>query len=251
MEAGSTCSYAMPPSQSCQSPDVMFTPLDSDLKSLNLAVVGHQEWVTFLEVDELPRPGRIGRASRDLEEPAGAGAVVAVQLARLTGRRVLFFTALGRDSIGERSEQRLKELGVEPVVAWREQPSRRGISLVDPGGDPDVAATLAGIMQGAGYALPVTPDSNNLTSMSKQRAAGAIGTVKITQVDSEGKPLETWTLWNAFAQEINFGGTLAYGNDELTEYTLKVRYDWAQLETASEGSSIVVPNENLFFDISR
>ena len=113
----------------------MPTPLDSELKSLKLAVVGHQEWVTFLEVDALPRPGRIGRASRDLEEPAGAGAVIAVQLARLTGQRVLFFTALGRDAIGQRSEQRLRELGVEPVVAWRDQPSRRGISLMDPSGD--------------------------------------------------------------------------------------------------------------------
>ena len=113
----------------------MPTSLDSELKSLKLAVVGHQEWVTFLEVDALPRPGRIGRASRDLEEPAGAGAVIAVQLARLTGQRVLFFTALGRDAIGQRSEQRLRELGVEPVVAWRDQPSRRGISLMDPSGD--------------------------------------------------------------------------------------------------------------------
>ena len=94
-----------------------------------------KEWVTFLDVDALPQPGCISRASRSLEEPAGAGAVVAVQLARLTGRPVLFFTALGRDAIGERSVQRLKELGVEPVVAWRDGPSRRGISLMDPGGD--------------------------------------------------------------------------------------------------------------------
>jgi len=125
------------------------------------------------------------------------------------------------------------------------------IKMVDPGGDPDVAATLAGIMAGAGYKLPVTPDSDNLTSMSKQKAAGAIGTVKITQVDSEGKPMETWTLWNAFAQEVNFGGTLTYGNDELTEYVLKIRYDWAQLETAAGGSSVAQLGEKLFFDISR
>ena len=111
------------------------TPSAGDLRSLRLAVVGHQEWVTFLDVDALPQPGCISRASRSLEEPAGAGAVVAVQLARLTGRPVLFFTALGRDAIGERSVQRLKELGVEPVVAWRDGPSRRGISLMDPGGD--------------------------------------------------------------------------------------------------------------------
>lgn len=125
------------------------------------------------------------------------------------------------------------------------------IKMVDPGGDPDVAATLAGIMQGAGYQLPVSPDSNNLTSMSKQKAAGAVGTVKITQVDSEGKPMETWTLWNAFAQEVNFGGTLAYGNDELTEYVLKIRYDWAQLETEGGSSSVARLGEKLFFDISR
>ena len=123
--------------------------------------------------------------------------------------------------------------------------------MVDPGGDPDVAATLAGIVAGAGYKLPTTPDSDNLTSMSKQKAAGALGSVKITQVDSDGKMIEEWTLWNAFAQEIDFGGTLAYGNDELTEVKLKIRYDWAQLSTANEGSSVVTPGENLFFDISR
>ena len=106
-----------------------------DLSHLKLAVVGHQEWVTFLQVDALPQPGRISRSLRDLEEPAGAGAVVAVQLARLTGQRIPFFTALGRDAIGERSVARLQSLGVDPLVAWRDRPSRRGISLVDDGGD--------------------------------------------------------------------------------------------------------------------
>lgn len=107
----------------------------NDLSHLKLAVIGHQEWVTFLQVNALPQPGRISRSLRDLEEPAGAGAVVAVQLARLTGQRIPFFTALGRDAIGERSVARLEALGVDPLVAWRDRPSRRGISLVDDGGD--------------------------------------------------------------------------------------------------------------------
>ena len=134
------CACVMRPNPSC--PPLNSVALSDlpdlsalNLSALNLAVIGHQEWVTFLEVDCLPQPGRISRACRSLEEPAGAGAVVAVQLARLTGRRVLFFTALGSDAIGQRSEQRLRELGVEPVIAWREIPSRRGISLMDPGGD--------------------------------------------------------------------------------------------------------------------
>jgi len=109
--------------------------MQASLSSLRLAVVGHQEWVTFLQVDALPTPGRISRALRSLEEPAGAGAVAAVQLARLTGRRIPFFTALGRDAIGEQSIRRLVDLGVDPHVAWRDRPSRRGISLVDDGGD--------------------------------------------------------------------------------------------------------------------
>lgn len=117
----------------------MIAELPSDLlaslSSLRLAVVGHQEWVTFLQVDALPQPGRISRALRSIEEPAGAGAVAAVQLARLTGQRVPFFTALGRDAIGKQSVKRLVEFGVEPHVAWREGPSRRGISLVDDSGD--------------------------------------------------------------------------------------------------------------------
>tara|TARA_R110002020_G_scaffold171938_1_gene362060 strand:+ start:568 stop:1173 length:606 start_codon:yes stop_codon:yes gene_type:complete len=124
------------------------------------------------------------------------------------------------------------------------------ITMVDPGGDPDVVATLAGILVGAGYNLPDTPDSEKLTSMSKQKAAGALGQVKITQVDAEGQMVEEWTLWNAFVTEVDFGGTLAYGNDELTEVKLKLRYDWAELNTAAEGSAIANVDSK-FFDISR
>ena len=105
------------------------------IKDLKLAVIGHQEWVNFLVVDALPSAGLISRASRSLEEPAGAGAVVAVQLAQQTGRRVSFFTALGRDHIAERSVKRLQDLGVDSFVAWRKGPSRRGISLSDASGD--------------------------------------------------------------------------------------------------------------------
>ena len=102
---------------------------------MRLAVVGHVEWVEFLAVDQLPRPGTIGHALRSLQEPAGGGAVVAVQMARLQPQTVQFFTALGRDSVGEACVKRLENLGLEVHVAWREVPTRRGVSLVDDGGD--------------------------------------------------------------------------------------------------------------------
>jgi len=114
----------------------------SALPPLRLAVVGHVEWVEFLAVDQLPHPGAIGHALRTLQEPAGGGAVVAVQMARLQPRPVQFFTALGRDSIGEACVQRLEDLGLDVHVAWREAPTRRGVSMVD--GEGDRAITVIG-----------------------------------------------------------------------------------------------------------
>ena len=108
---------------------------DSSLAALNLAVVGHVEWVSFVAVEQLPVAGSIERATSFLEEPAGGGAVVAVQLARLSGKRVRFFTALGRDATGERAAERLSELGLDLEVAWRDAPTRRGVSFVDRSGD--------------------------------------------------------------------------------------------------------------------
>ena len=111
---------------------------DSALAALNLAVVGHVEWVSFVAVEQLPVAGSIDRASAFLEEPAGGGAVVAVQLARLSGKRVRFFTSLGRDATGERSAERLSELGLDLEVAWRDAPTRRGVSFVDRAGDRSI-----------------------------------------------------------------------------------------------------------------
>ncbi|MEB3168903.1 MAG: PfkB family carbohydrate kinase [Synechococcaceae cyanobacterium] len=108
------------------------------LPPLRLAVVGHVEWVSFLEVEALPSAGLIGHARRFLEEPAGGGAVAAVQMAQLLGRPVPFFTALGRDAIGEQAVERLSALGLEMHVAWREGPTRRGISFVDGHGDRSI-----------------------------------------------------------------------------------------------------------------
>ena len=114
----------------------------SALPPLRLAVVGHVEWVEFLEVDQLPSPGAIGHALRALQEPAGGGAVVAVQMARLQQQPVQFFTALGRDSLGEACVKRLEDLGLEVHVAWREESTRRGVSMVD--GEGDRAITVIG-----------------------------------------------------------------------------------------------------------
>ena len=97
---------------------------------MRVAVVGHVEWIEFARVERVPAPGEIVHALEAWEEPAGGGAVAAVQLARLAGE-CLFFTALGDDSLGRRAKGRLEALGVRVEVAWRPEPQRRAFVYLD------------------------------------------------------------------------------------------------------------------------
>lgn len=98
--------------------------------SPKVAVVGHVEWVTFARVPYIPSVGEIVHAQDPFDEPAGGGAVAAVQLARLAGAAVLV-TALGEDEHGRRSVERLAELGVEVWGSRRAAPTRTAVTLVD------------------------------------------------------------------------------------------------------------------------
>jgi ribokinase len=95
-----------------------------------VAVVGHVEWVQFARVPHVPAAGEVMHANEPFEEPAGGGAVAAVQLARLAGEAVLL-SALGEDEQGRRSVVRLEELGVRVHAALRSGPTRRAVTLVD------------------------------------------------------------------------------------------------------------------------
>jgi ribokinase len=92
--------------------------------------VGHVEWVCFARVARVPRTGEVMHAREPFEEPAGGGAVAAVQLARLAGEAVLV-TALGEDEHGRRAVTRLGELGVQVWAASRSSPTRTAVTLVD------------------------------------------------------------------------------------------------------------------------
>ena len=60
--------------------------------------------------------------------------MVAVALARL-GAEVDFFCALGDDRLGHDADERLRRLGVRTHVAWREEPTRRAVTLLDGDGE--------------------------------------------------------------------------------------------------------------------
>ncbi|HST26376.1 MAG TPA: PfkB family carbohydrate kinase [Gaiellaceae bacterium] len=101
---------------------------------MRLAVVGHVEWVEFLRVPHLPAAGEIVHTSDAWAEPAGGGAVAAVQLAKLAGSAD-FFTALGDDELGRRAHEELSALGLRLHVAWRDEPQRRAETFVDDAGE--------------------------------------------------------------------------------------------------------------------
>jgi ribokinase len=108
---------------------------------VRVAVVGHIEWVQFARVEHVPEPGEIVSALEVWEEPAGGGAVAAVQLANLNGS-VDFFTSLGDDDIARRSRERLTSLGVTVHADAAGQPQRRAFTFVD--GDGERTITVLG-----------------------------------------------------------------------------------------------------------
>ncbi len=103
--------------------------------NLNFAVVGHVEWINFLEVDRLPKPGVISHSKKSLEYPAGGGSIIAKTLSELTLNQIHFFTALGKDDYGDRCFKILSDMGIKLHVAWRDKPTRRGFSLIDSHGE--------------------------------------------------------------------------------------------------------------------
>jgi len=125
------------------------------------------------------------------------------------------------------------------------------VTLVDPV-EPDMAATLADILVQSGYSPPTDATTDSMGSISKAKAAAALGTVVITQIDSDGGELEKWTLWNSFITDVKFGDSLQYGTDDLTEMSVTLKYDWARIETNSDnGGSVLVAGDggNEFFSI--
>ena len=62
-----------------------------------------------------------------------------------------------------------------------------------------------------------------------------MGPVIIKQLDGDGVIIEQWKLHNPFIKEVSFDG-LDYESDDLSEITLGIVYDWAELEIAADGS---------------
>jgi ribokinase len=118
-----------------------------------IAVVGHVEWVQFLRVDHLPRPGEIQSAERESTR-AGGGAVVAAAVLAQAGAEVDFFGAVGSDAIGEAAVAELSERGITVHAARRPGPTREVLTLLDHKGERTILPIGARLQPEGADALP-------------------------------------------------------------------------------------------------
>jgi ribokinase len=120
---------------------------------MNVAVVGHIEWVQFIRVEHVPTPGEIVTAVDFWEEAAGGGAVAAVQLARIAGS-CTFFTVLGDDELGRRAHKQLTNQGVRVECEFVDRPTRRGVTFVDENGERTITVMGETLHPSASHRLP-------------------------------------------------------------------------------------------------
>jgi ribokinase len=119
---------------------------------MRVAVVGHIEWIDFVRVPHMPRPGDIVHAVEAWDEAGGGGAVAAVQLAKLAGSAD-FFTTFGNDRLGERARVELSLMGLKVHSATRDDTQRRAITFIDSSGDRSI--TVMGVRSSPSAADPL------------------------------------------------------------------------------------------------
>ena len=99
-----------------------------------VAVVGHVEWVEFIQVPGFPLRGGITPGDGAFTH-AGGGAVVAAAVMAELGHPVDFYCALGDDADGQAAASELAARGITVHAAWRPAPTRRVVTLLEPEGE--------------------------------------------------------------------------------------------------------------------
>jgi len=117
------------------------------------------------------------------------------------------------------------------------------VTLVDPA-NPHSTQRLYDLLQVMGYRIPGTITEANIaagqpdvSTISKRRGTGALGSCIITQLDGDGNAIERIELRNAWIKSVDFGGELSYESEGLMEITMELRFDWFDLQTFTVGTT--------------
>ena len=119
------------------------------------------------------------------------------------------------------------------------------ITIVDPA-EPDMAKSLMAVLRTAGYIYPDQTNDANISSTSPvaktvsktkfvgPEGNGAIGNMEIQQLNADGTVIEKWRLKNAWISAVEFGN-LSYASEDLSEITMTIVYDWAEIDSGVGG----------------
>lgn len=104
------------------------------------------------------------------------------------------------------------------------------VTLVDPI-DPGSSAILMNHLAAMGWYKPTEWQNRKgrPATVGKDAATRGMAFFEIRQLDSSGATAESWVLKNPFITNVTFGD-LAYDDEGLTEITLTLRYDWAEMD---------------------
>jgi len=111
-------------------------------------------------------------------------------------------------------------------------------TIVDPV-SPDSTGSLYAILKNAGYRIPPEYNEAGPSTISKKGMVESLGTqIKLSQLNQDGAPIETWTIHNPLITSVDFGD-LDYSNEGLVNIAVNLNYDWATVETnAGDGPAV-------------
>lgn len=85
------------------------------------------------------------------------------------------------------------------------------------------------------------PPPNNRQTISKQRAITAVAggesgtrSIKLVQINAEGKDFNTWHLWNPFFTDVKYD-SLEYASEEILNIDCTIKFDYATLNNEQGG----------------
>lgn len=100
------------------------------------------------------------------------------------------------------------------------------------GGVVNVSKASYDYLAGAGWVAPPAAGpqigANQMATISKGKSVARTGDVRIDVLNSEGQPIDRWTIKNAFVTTVALNA-LDYGADAILTAEYSFRYDWAEL----------------------
>jgi len=103
---------------------------------------------------------------------------------------------------------------------------------------PNASKKLMALLKQAGYGVPSAANGGvERSTIGKEKFVSALGEFEIFCIDPDGATNEKWKIHRPFFTSVQFGD-LDYANEDIVEIQTTVKYDWAELASATD------PNPN-------